>query len=173
MNGMHQEIRQCLLDLKTVGLLQTRARALKNGVASPVFVDFKQVISFPDLLKKISELMWKQARPLAFDYLCAAPHTAVPLATSCAIKYHIPLLSVSGGKVSGWVQPNRSVVVMEDFITTGANVLRTIAALDKAGLGVSHVIAFCDRQQGGKEKLAQKGITLHSVVSMPQLIQVL
>lgn len=65
---------------------------------------------------------------------------------------------IEGADVGG-----RTVVVVEDVITTGESALRAIAAVQAAGATVLAVLAVVDRGEGGRERLEREG---HRVLSM-------
>ena len=61
-------------------------------------------------------------------------------------------------------------VIVEDVVTTGGSVLETAEALRKIGLVVDTAVVLLNREQGGRERLQQHGITLHSVLSVHQVL---
>jgi orotate phosphoribosyltransferase len=69
----------------------------------------------------------------------------------------------AGRLIEGNFQAGDRVVVIEDTITSGASAERAIRAIVDAGGQVLGVLAVVDREQGGREHLAQLG---HSVVSL-------
>ena len=69
----------------------------------------------------------------------------------------------TGRLIEGNFQAGDSVVVVEDVITSGGSAERAISAIQEAGGRVLGVLAVVDREQGGREHLAQLG---HKVVSI-------
>ena len=69
----------------------------------------------------------------------------------------------TGRLIEGNFQAGDSVVVVEDVITSGGSAERAISAIQEAGGQVLGVLAVVDREQGGREHLAQLG---HKVVSI-------
>ena len=53
--------------------------------------------------------------------------------------------------------------MVEDVITSGGSAHQAIAAVEQAGGQVVGVLAVVDREQGGRERIAQAG---HEVVSL-------
>ena len=45
-----------------------------------------------------------------------------------------------------------------------------IAVLEEAGLIVNDLVILIDREQGGRELLASKGYTLHSILTISQCL---
>lgn len=58
-------------------------------------------------------------------------------------------------------------------MTSGGSVLETAEVLQKEGLMVTDAIVLMDREQGGATRLAKEGITLHSVLTLSKLLEVL
>ncbi|MEE6520960.1 hypothetical protein FKM82_018942 [Ascaphus truei] len=75
--------------------------------------------------------------------------------------------------VEGTINPGETCLIIEDVVTSGSSVLETVEVLQKEGLQVSDAIVLVDREQGGREKLAERGIRLHSVCTLTNLLQTL
>ena len=59
-------------------------------------------------------------------------------------------------------------MLIDDIITDGASKFEAIEPLEEAGLVVKDLVILIDREQGGRELLAAKGYTLHSVLTISQ-----
>jgi len=68
-----------------------------------------------------------------------------------------------GQLIEGNFHAGEAVVVVEDVITSGGSAIKAIAAVEKAGAQVLGVLAVVDREQGGRERIAEAG---HKVVSL-------
>jgi orotate phosphoribosyltransferase len=64
-------------------------------------------------------------------------------------------------RVEGNFRPGDAVVVVEDVITSGGSAIQAIGAVEEAGGRVLGVLAVVDREQGGRDALAERG---HPVV---------
>jgi uridine monophosphate synthetase len=78
----------------------------------------------------------------------------------------------TGRAVEGVYQPGESVVIIEDLVTSGGSVLKSIEPLLAAGLRVSEVAVLIDREQGGREALAKQGYRLHAALRLPEILEV-
>jgi len=72
---------------------------------------------------------------------------------------------IEGPLESGW-----NVVVVEDTITTGDSALRAVQAVRAAGAEVLGVLVVVDREEGGKEHIAESGLPLISLVQVSELL---
>ena len=74
-----------------------------------------------------------------------------------------------GQQVEGPVQPGDNVVIVEDVVTTGGSSIAAINHARDFGLNVDRVIAIVDRESGGKERFAEIGVRLTSLVTLGEL----
>ncbi|OBQ56820.1 orotate phosphoribosyltransferase [Halodesulfovibrio spirochaetisodalis] len=62
------------------------------------------------------------------------------------------------------------VVMLEDVVTTGGSVITAIERIEASGLKVSCVCAVLDRDEGGREALAERGYNLVSIFDRKELV---
>jgi orotate phosphoribosyltransferase len=60
-------------------------------------------------------------------------------------------------------------VVVEDVITSGGSAIQAIAAVEEAGGRVLGVLAVVDREQGGREALAERGHAVAVLTTVTEL----
>ncbi|KAG7259977.1 hypothetical protein CRUP_031406 [Coryphaenoides rupestris] len=95
--------------------------------------------------------------------------TALPLATIICSRNELPMLirrkeaKDYGTKrmVEGVIRQGDTCLIIEDTVTTGSSILETAEVLYKEGLKVTDAIVLMDREQGGVDMLASRGIRLH------------
>src|SRR5207249_4083761 len=69
-----------------------------------------------------------------------------------------------GGEVAG-----RRLVIIEDVVTSGGQILESARALRELGARIVGVLCVIDRESGGAEKLAADGLELHPLFTMSEL----
>jgi orotate phosphoribosyltransferase len=69
-----------------------------------------------------------------------------------------------GGDISG-----KRLLIIEDVVTTGGQILLSAQDLRAAGAEVDHALCVIDREAGGTERIAAEGITLRHLFSMSEL----
>ena len=149
---------------------------LRSGQISNVYFDKYQFESDPVLLASIAR-MAKPLIPEGTQILAGLELGGVALAVALSLESGLPTALVrkkakdygtrrlsEGADVSG-----KNVLIVEDVITSGGQVLLSGADLRALGATVSHVLCAIDREQGGREALAKEGYHLSSLFTRSQL----
>ena len=137
---------------------------LASGKRSNYYVDIKESMTEPGALKEVAELISKK---LSSGIIAGVELGAVPLVVAVAVLYSKKYIIIRkerphGTKslLIGQAPYGGSADIIEDVVTTGGSVLRAAEILKESGLKVSRVICVVDREEGGRENLAEAGIEL-------------
>ncbi|NLW80145.1 MAG: orotate phosphoribosyltransferase [Desulfovibrionales bacterium] len=68
-------------------------------------------------------------------------------------------------------EPGQNVCLLEDVITTGGTLLKAVDRVREQGLNIVAIMAVLDREQGGRENLAQAGFELQSIFTRNELLE--
>ena len=128
---------------------------LKNGDISKYYFDMKNLVSYPDLLKKVGDEMYSYIDKNNCDIICGVPIGALPIASYISTKYDIPMIITRNEvksygttkQIEGNYKKTDKCIIIEDVITTGGSVQKTIDIL-KDKVDIVGVIVIIDRQQG-------------------------
>ncbi|NNM44146.1 MAG: orotate phosphoribosyltransferase [Chlamydiae bacterium] len=167
--------------LHEIGAIKFGDFTLKSGLKSPIYADLRLLISYPDVMIAVAQLMNQAASSADFTHICGVPMGAIPIASIMSAQNIKPLLLVRpeakehGTKkmVEGAFKAGDCCLVIEDVATTGGSVLKTIDELTKAGIVVQDVAVIVNRQQGATKNLREKGYNLHSVFTMSEILDIL
>ena len=169
----------CLADgLLEAGCVKFGKFTLKSGLESPIYLDLRQLVSYPRLLAEAAAAYTVLLRNLTFDRLAALPYAALPIGTAISLQTGWPLVyprkeaKTYGTKaeIEGLFAPGEVAAVVDDLTTTGVSKFEAIDKLTAAGLQVRDVVVLIDRQSGAAESLAQAGYRLHTVFTLTQLL---
>jgi uridine monophosphate synthetase len=174
-------IEQLVLDLFAHEIIKFGEFTLKSGKKSFIYADIRSVIAYPPLFTQMVKLLFHKMQGLNYNLLCGVPYAALTLASAIAYAHQIPLILKRkeaknyGTKklIEGVYHRGDQCVIIEDVVTTGLSIGETTQALEQVGIKVSDVICFLERNQGGRENLAAQGYTLHSIIDLYQLCDIL
>ncbi|MBA2317195.1 MAG: orotate phosphoribosyltransferase [Euzebyales bacterium] len=149
---------------------------LRSGATSTEYFDKYRFEADPALLRDIAEAMAPMVGDQA-EVLAGLELGGVPIATMLSQVTGLPAAFVrkeaktygtcrlaEGAAVEG-----RRVVVVEDVVTSGGQVLTSCAQLRERGAVVSRVLCVIDREAGGAEALAADGLELRALLARSDL----
>jgi orotate phosphoribosyltransferase len=129
---------------------------LRSGVLANEYFDKYRFESDPAILAAITEAMALMIPPGA-DGLAGLELGGVPLATALSLRTGLPVRFIrkqakdygtcqlaEGGDIAG-----RRLVIVEDVVTSGGQILASCEELRKLGAIVEDVVCVIDRQAGG------------------------
>jgi orotate phosphoribosyltransferase len=73
--------------------------------------------------------------------------------------------------IEGNIKKGDKVVIVDDVITTGKSTIEAITRAKEAGLEIVKVLAFIDRQEGGKEAIEALGYKVDSVITKDEVME--
>lgn len=76
----------------------------------------------------------------------------------------------TGQLIEGGLPEGAEVVVVEDSMTSGSSALKAIQAVEAAGAKVLAVLTVVDREEGGRERLAEAGYKLVALYTASELL---
>ena len=163
------------------GCIQFGSFLLKSGILSPIYVDFRVLVSNPPLLREVGQALADKAKEIGCDLIAGIPYAGLPLGVAASLAGDIPMIYPRkdtkdyGTKrlIEGHFQPGDKVIVIDDIITDGASKAEAIHPLRAAGLIVTDVLVVLDREQGGNKILAKDGFDLHSLGKLTDVLDML
>ena len=166
--------------LLAAGCVKFGQFTLKSGLQSPIYIDLRQLVSFPELLDRVGAAYLPILKKLEFNRLAGLPYAAIPIATSVSLQSGWPMIyprkevKTYGTKaeIEGLFTVGEQVVVIDDLATTGGSKFEAIEKLTAAGLKVNDVVVLIDRQSGAGEALAEAGYQMHAVFTLTGLLDI-
>jgi orotate phosphoribosyltransferase len=151
---------------------------LTSGKASPYYVDLRVVPSFPDAFTRIcdfyAQAITSQIGLKTFDRIAGVPIAGIPFASQIAYNLKKPFLYIRKGlrrhgrqrRVEGILVSGDRVLLVDDLVTTGLTLRKAAEAVRAEGGVVEKAVAFMDREEGGRDKLAKNGIQLTTLLKI-------
>ncbi len=149
---------------------------LRSGRTSTEYFDKYRFEASPALLDAIAHHLAPLV-PAGTDVLAGLELGGVPLAVVLSSRLGIPTAFVrktakqygtcrlaEGAEVGG-----RRVVVIEDVVTSGGQVVTSVGDLRQEGALVESALCVIDRQGGGADALASAGVELTALFTLDQL----
>jgi orotate phosphoribosyltransferase len=154
----------------------TGAFRLRSGTISNEYFDKYRFESNPRILRAIAEHM-KPRVPRGIDALAGLEMGAIPVVTMLSQETGLPALFVrkkakeygtcraaEGGEISG-----RRLLVIEDVVTSGGQILESVKLLRHEGAQIASVLCVIDRESGGREHLAANNLALNALFTITEL----
>lgn len=178
-----KSVAETILSVLARDLIETQcvrfgAFTLKSGAISPIYLDLRRLVTYPLVLQRVAQAYARVLRGLRFDRLAGIPYAALPIATAISLEAGWPLIYPrreakeygTRAAIEGEFKPGETVAVIDDLVTTGDSKIETIQKLEGAGLKARDIVVLIDRGQGAGAILAASGYALHSVVTLPALL---
>ena len=184
-DGAGLETARLLLDIKAVNFRPDEPYTLTAGWASPVYIDCRRLISFPEARQRIMQLAAeKLERDIGFDAIdaVAGGETAgIPYAAWIAEAQSKPMLYVRkkpkgfgrDAQIEGRLKEGQRVLLVEDLATDGGSKVTFVEALRGAGAKVSDifVVFFYGAFPGAEDSMKDLGVTLHYLATWENVLK--
>jgi len=158
---------------------------LTSGRKSDYYFDCKQTALHPEGGYLIGKLFLGMLKGSGARAVAGMTLGADPLVASVSVLSHLeghPLPALIIRKQSKGhgtnqfleglknVAPGDEIALLEDVVTTGGTLVTSAERVRAAGFKVGAVLCVLDREEGGKEKLAEAGLTLTSIFTRNELL---
>ncbi len=173
-NDAGAKVARILLDIGAINFRPEDPFILTSGRASPVYIDCRRIISFPEARRTITDLaidaITRDAGPGAFDAIAGGETAGIPFAAWIADRLNLAMLYIRKqpkgfarmGQIEGVMSEGCRVLLVEDMATDGGSKLNFINAVRKAGgvIDRTFVVFYYDIFATALERLGAEGIKL-------------
>lgn len=153
---------------------------LSSGLSSPYYIDLRMLPSYPGLFDLVADayVLAILDKGIAVDRIAGVATAGIPIATLVAYKLGKPLVYARREErahgtqrlVEGVVKEGDRVLLIDDVATTGESLRLAAGALKELGANVEGAMVLVDREQGAKERLAEVGVRLLSLMTSTELM---
>ena len=170
-----------ILELFDIGCLLFGEYIQASGATFSYYIDLRKIISNPHIFNQVLEAYGDIVQQLEFDRIAGIPYGALPTATGLALNLQRPMIfprkevKAHGTRrlIEGNFNPGEKVVVIDDITISGKSVMEGAEKLKSAGLEVEDIVVFIDHEGGVKERLADNGYRVYSVLSISEITDTL
>lgn len=178
---------EILLKIGAVHINTQKPYRLTSGRFSPLYVDVRQLLSFPVERSQVigmalNVISGGQFGGQPFGMLAGGESAGIPFAALLADRLQLPMVYVRkspkagglGKRIEGAVRKGVRVLLVEDHMSDGRSKVDFIQALRAAGMQADHALAlFCaDIFPQSKQLLADSGIVLRFLTTWHELLAV-
>lgn len=173
-----------LLEIVREKSYEEREVTLTSGRKSTFYIDGKQTSLDPEGAYLVGKVLYEMLRGKV-DAVGGPTLGADPIVTAVALTSYMegnPIAAFiirkepKGHGKGLWIEGDKAlekgtkVAIVEDVVTTGGSLLKAIKVAEEHGLQVAQVVALVDREEGGKERLAEEGYTLEAVFTQREIV---
>lgn len=178
---LEQDVAQALLAIRAVGFTPDKPITFRSGLLSPVYVDNRRLIYWPQQWRVVIEGFRQvvEQTPLAFDVIAGIETAGIPHSAALAYALEMPSVFVrkqtkehgTRSRIEGGDVTGRRVLLVEDLVTTGGSSLAGVEALREAGATVEHCL--CITTYGFPEAgraFDRAGVRLHPLAPFSAIV---
>lgn len=181
-----REAARILIEIEAVLFRPDEPFIFTSGRASPVYVDCRRIISFPEARARLMDmgvaLLNREVGTEAFDVIAGGETAGIPFAAWMAERFGLPMVYVRkkpkgfgrNARIEGTFEPGARALLVEDLATDGGSKLSFVEALREAGAECAHtfVIFSYGTFPESIAELARQGVTLHALATWSDVLAV-
>jgi orotate phosphoribosyltransferase len=175
-----------LLEIKAVNFRADEPYIFASGLASPVYIDCRKLISYPHIRSALMDFavatLYRDVGFEQFDSAAGGETAGIPFAAWIAERMALPMQYVRkkpkgygrDAQIEGDISEGQRVLLVEDLTTDGGSKLRFAEAIRKTGAICEHtlVVFYYDIFKNTHEMLAANGLKLHYLVTWWDVLKV-
>jgi len=153
---------------------------LRSGRRSRYYLDKYRFETRPELLGPLGEAIAQAVQEFEPEAsrLAGPELGAVALAAAASLSSGLPFLIVrkeakgygTAKRLEGAFEEGERVCLVEDVVTSAGAAIEAVDALRAAGLVVGSAVCVVDREEGGADALAKKGVRLQALFRASELL---
>lgn len=179
---MKKQITKELLDIGAVQINLDTYFTWTSGLKSPIYCDNRLTMSYPKVRKKIAQAFSHMLEEdgIKPDVIAGCATAGIPHAAWLSDLLNLPMVYVrskpkghgKGNQIEGANVEGKTVLVIEDLISTGGSSIEAAKALQQAGANILAVYSiFTYGLNKSKEAFFQANIAYKSITGFDDLIQ--
>ena len=152
---------------------------LTSGLLAPIYINCRLILGHARARAEIADALAEDVAKRGADIVAGGVTAGVPFATLVADRLGLPLTYVrpqqkshgTGGQIEGGEVQGRTVVLVEDLITSATSIVLFTNALRVAGATVDHAsVVFARMTDAAQPALDELGLSLNVLCDMETLL---
>ena len=176
---IRDDLARAFHDTKSFKWDSIKGFTLASGQTSPFYVDCRSLMAYPGSRRLVGHLAHDALAGVTIDCLGGLEIGAIAIATTISDycygttprrEWRTFVVRKQakdhglGKLIEGAVRSGDRALIVDDVLTSGGSLLKTIAAARQAGLVVSQALVIVDRkEQDGRARIEQEGVSLISL----------
>ncbi|MGO4438758.1 orotate phosphoribosyltransferase [Rhizobium sp. RAF56] len=183
---MAELVAKMLWEIKAVHFNAATPYKYASGIASPVYIDCRKLLSFPRIRSTVMDfaasVLMQDAGFEQFDCVAGGETAGIPFAALLADRLGLPMIYVRkqpkghgrNAQIEGEMPTGARVLVIEDLTTAGGSMFKFIDAIRAAGGVVDHGIAlfYYGIFSEAEERFAGGKVRLHHIATWREVLEV-
>ena len=181
-------IAEMLLKTESIQIYKERPFVFVSGRISPVYIDCRKLLSFPDVREAIVDQLAKTVENEigldVVDVVAGGETAGIPYAAFVSQKIHKPMIYVRKNpkgygqtkQIEGVLNSGQRVLLVEDLITDGLSKIRFNIGIRAEGAKITHCLCIFEYGSDrlalheGRENLAKHDIQLRTLVNWDDVL---
>jgi orotate phosphoribosyltransferase len=181
---MAELLAKMLWEIKAVQFNAAQPYKLASGMASPVYIDCRKLLSFPRIRSTVMDFaastLLRDAGFEQFDCIAGGETAGIPFAALLADRLGLPMIYVRkqpkghgrNAQIEGNMPEGSRVLVIEDLTTAGGSMFKFIDAVRAAGGIVDHGIALFFYGIFGEQRFTDGKVRLHHIATWRNVLAI-
>jgi orotate phosphoribosyltransferase len=183
---VREQLAKAFYDTQSFKWDRDKGFKLASGEISPFYVDCRALMAHPEARRLVAQLAYEAITDIEFDCLGGLELGAIPIAVTISdfacvasrrrlwrtfVVRKQPKDHGLGKLIEGSIRSGDRALIVDDVLTSGGSLLKSIGAAREAGLRVDHVLVIVDRQeQDGKARVEREQVQLISLLTIQDLM---
>ncbi len=181
-------IAEMLLKTESIQVYKERPFVFVSGRISPVYIDCRKLLSFPDvreaIVEQLANTVERDIGLSAIDVVAGGETAGIPYAAFVSQKIRKPMIYVRKDpkgygrtkQVEGILEPGQRVLLVEDLVTDGMSKLRFNIGIRAQMARITHCLCVFEYSSDrlelheGRKNLAEHDIQLHTLVNWDDVL---
>ncbi len=181
-----ETVAKMLLEINAVHFRADQPYTFTSGLASPVYIDCRKLISYPRIRSAIMDfaasVIFRNVGFEQFDAVAGGETAGIPFAAWLSDRMGLPMQYVRkkpkgfgrDAQIEGTLEEGARVLLVEDLTTDGGSKIKFAEAISKTGARVTDTFAvfYYDIFPDTPQKLEAAGMRLHYLATWWDILSV-